>query len=175
MFPNSNNEFVYVPIPPRFLPAYHRWLAMMMEQAEEERSSPASTSDLPKRDLKIIDLSIDAAHEIGADHSSVSLRDLHAAYLRANPGISKGKTLDSFGATINYHTINMPSRFPDPRNPHKPALWLSRPIFKRVAYGQYMLLSSHEIQIFHQLAEEGDSRIYRKDYNDLDDLFGTSA
>jgi len=175
MLPSSNNEFIYVPLPPRLLPAFHQWLATMMEQTDVEKRVPASTPDILKRNRKIIDLSIDAAHEIGADQSPVSLADLHAAYLHANPGISKGKTLDSFGATINFHTINMPSRFPEPSNPCKPASWLSRPVFKRVAYGQYMLLSPHEIRLFHQRIEEGDQRIYRKEYYDLDDLFSASA
>ena len=175
MLPSSNNEFVYVPLPPRLLPAFYQWISTVMEETVEGKRVPASTPATQKRHLNIIDLSIDAAHEIEADQHPVSLADLHAAYLQANPGIAKGTTLDSFGATINYHTINMPSRFPDRNNPHKSASWLSRPVFKRVAYGQYMLLSPNEIRLFHQRVEEGDQRIYRKEYYDLDDLFSASV
>ncbi len=117
----------------------------------------------------IIDLSIDVAHKIGANHHPVSLRELHDAYRNANPGISKGATLDSFGATINYHTINMRSRFPDPKNKQKQASWKSRPVFKRVTYSQYMLLSPDELRLFQPRVEEGDPRIYRDEY-DIDDL-----
>jgi len=169
MLPSSNNEFVYVPLPPRLLPAFYQWLATMMEETSEEKRVPAPTPDTPKRTATIIDLGIDAAHEIGADHHPVSLADLHAAYLRANPGISKGATLDSFGATINYHTINMRSRFPDRQNKQKSASWLSRPVFKRITYGQYMLLAPDELRLFQQRVEEGDPRIYRDEY-DIDDL-----
>lgn len=171
MLPSSNSDFVYVPIPPRLLPAFNKWLAAMMEQTEERKENPMPVANNPKDHLKIIDLGIEVAREIGADKHSVSLAELHSAYLRVNPGIAKGKTLDSFGATINLHTINMPSRFPDPRNPHKPVSWLSRPVFKRVAYGQYALLSPHEIDRFHQLVAKNDPRIYRKEYYDFDDLF----
>ncbi len=117
----------------------------------------------------MIDLGLAAARAIGADHHPVSLADLHAAYLRANPGISKGSTLDSFGATLNYHTINMRSRFPEPRNKQQFTSWLTRPLFKRVAYGQYMLLSPEDLAHFRRLVEAGDPRIYADEY-DLGDL-----
>jgi len=166
MVPSSSTEFVYVPLPQRLLPAFCQWLPTVMGETAEGKRDAASTPDTQRR---IIDLSIAAAHEIGADQHSVSLADLHAAYLRANPGIGKGTTQDGFGATINYHTINMRSRFPDRNDKQKPASWLSRPVFKRVAYGQYMLLSPDELRLFHQRSEEGDLRIYQDEY-DLDDL-----
>lgn len=169
MLPSSNNEFVYVPLPPRLLPAFYQWLATMMGETGEEKRVPALTPDTPKRNANIIDLAIDAAREIGAEHFSVSLAELHAAFLSANPGISKGTTLDSFGATINYHTINMRSRFPDRQNKQKSAPWQSRPVFKRITYGQYMLLDSNELQCFRQHVEEGDPRIYQDEY-DVGDL-----
>src|SRR5205085_1623037 len=95
-----------------------------------------------KRNL--IDLIVTVAYGIGADRHPVSLGELHAAYLRAYPGVGKGASRASFDATVNYHCINMRSRFPDARNPHKPAYWLARPIFKRVARARYMLLSEEE-------------------------------
>ena len=169
MIPNSNHEFVYVPLPPRLLPAFYQWVLTMMEEPVEGKREVASSLDTQRRNLNIIDLSIAAAHEIAAEQHPVALTDLHAAYLRANPGIGKGTTQDGFGATINYHTINMRSRFPDRNNKQKSASWLSRPVFKRVAYGQYMLLSPDELRLFQQRLEEGDPRIYQDEY-DIDDL-----
>ncbi|HWZ20525.1 MAG TPA: toll/interleukin-1 receptor domain-containing protein [Ktedonobacteraceae bacterium] len=125
--------------------------------------------NIEKSNLNVIDLSIEAALEIGADKRQISLAELHTAYLRANPGIKKATNRDSFEATINYHTINMRSRFVNPNDKRKHAPWLSRPVFKRVAYARYMLLSSEEVILFHQLVEENDSRIYLDEYN-LDDL-----
>lgn len=166
---NNIDEFVYVPIPYRLLPEYCRWLLTVMAKTTEREMVTASIPDIQRRNLNVIDLSIDAAQKIEADQHPVSLADLHAAYLRANPGIGKGTTQDSFGATINYHTINMRSRFPDRSHKQKPASWLTRPVFKRVAYGRYMLLSPDELVLFHRLVEEGDPRIYEDEY-DIDDL-----
>jgi hypothetical protein len=165
----NNDEFVYVPIPHRLLPEYCRWLPSVMVETTEREMVAASIPDTQRRNLNVIDLSIDAAREIGADQHPVSLADLHAAYLRANPGIGKGTTQDSFGATINYHTINMRSRFPDRGHKQKLASWLSRPVFKRVAYGRYMLLSPNELALFQQRVEVGDPRIYEDEF-DINDL-----
>ncbi|HEY7420072.1 MAG TPA: hypothetical protein VH593_33145, partial [Ktedonobacteraceae bacterium] len=118
-----------------------------------------------RRNLNVIDLGIAAAREIGADQHPVSLSELHTAYLHANPGIGKGLTLDNFGATINYHTINMRSRFPERNNKQKSASWLARPVFKRVRYGQYMLLAPDELALFHKRVDEGDLRIYDDEYD----------
>lgn len=169
MIPNNNNEYVYVPLSPHLLPAFYRWVLTMTEETVEEKREFASPIDTRRRNLNIIDLSIAAAQEIGADQHPVTLADLHTAYLRANPGIGKGTTQDGFGATINYYTINMRSRFPERNNKQKSASWLLRPVFKRVAYGQYMLLSPDEIRLFQQRFEEGDTRIYQDEY-DIADL-----
>jgi len=169
MIQSSNDEYVYVPIPPRLLPAFYQWFATAMEENSEEKRVPAPTPNVPKRKDNIIDLSVDAARAIGADHHPVSLSDLHAAYLRANPGISKGTTLDGFGATIGYYTINMKSRFFYPNDKKKSAPWLKEPKFKRVAYGQYKLLSPDEERLFKQRVDEDDERIYQDQY-DIDDL-----
>jgi hypothetical protein len=170
MIPNNDSEFVYVTLPPRLLPAFYRWVLTMTEETVEGKREFASPSDAQRRNLNIIDLSVAAAQEIGADQHPVMLADLHAAYLRANPGIGKGTTQDGFGATINYHTINMRSRFPERNNKQKSASWLSRPVFKRVAHGQYMLLSPDELRLFQQRFEEGDTRIYQDEY-DIAELF----
>lgn len=166
---NSNDEIVYVPIPRHLLPAFYRLLPAMMAETAERETVAASVPDTQKRNLNVINLSIDAARAIGADQHPISLADLHTAYLLANPGIGKGTTRNSFDATINYHTINMRSRFPDPRHKQMPAPWLSQPVFKRVVRARYMLLSPDEVALFHRLVEKGDPRIYEDEY-DIDDL-----
>lgn len=165
----TDDGFVYVPIPERLLPAYCRWLPTVMAEPPEEEKDMVPALETQRRNLNVIDLSIEAAREIGADQHPVSLPDLHTAYLRANPGIGKGLTLDSFGATINYHTINMRSRFPERNNRQKIASWLTRPVYKRVGYGRYMLLSPDELVLFRKRVEEGDPRIFDDEY-DIDDL-----
>lgn len=124
---------------------------------------------IEKQNPGIIDMSIEAALKIGADKHPVSLADLHNAHLQANPSITKGRTRDSFNAMINYHTINMRSRFFYPNDKRRLAQWLSRPLFKRVARGRYMLLSPSEVTLFHQRVEEDDPRIYQDEY-DVDEL-----
>jgi hypothetical protein len=51
--------------------------------------------NIEKSNLNVIDLSIEAALEIGADKRQISLAELHTAYLRANPGIKKATNRDS--------------------------------------------------------------------------------
>lgn len=117
----------------------------------------------------MIDLGIEAARKLGADQHPISLTELHAVYLRDNQGIKIGRTIDSFSATIAYHTINMRSRFLDFRQKEITAPWLTRPLFKRVAYGKYMLLSPAELALFRRLVDAGDARIYQDEF-DLADL-----
>jgi len=139
----------------------------LQKNKQNLRSELILASD--KRNPTVIDLSIKAALEIGADKHPISLADLHNTYLRTNPGITKSLTRASFDAAINYHTINMRSRFFYPDDRRKNAPWLSRPLFKRVARGSYMLLSPDEIALFRQRVQENDSRIYQDEY-DVDDL-----
>lgn len=136
----------------------------------EQNQIRVPTPSTENRKPTVIDLSIKAALELGADKHPISLADLHKAYLRANPGITKGITRDSFDATIGYSTINMRSRFFYPNDKRRRTTWLTRPVFKRVAPGRYMLLSPDEIQMFHKRVEEDDPRIYQDEYN-VDDLF----
>jgi hypothetical protein len=176
---NNNDDIVYVPIPRPLLPAFYRIFPTILDEATKQETVsesvptsipiPASIPDIERRNLSVIDLSIKAAREIGADRHPISLADLHEAYLYANPGIGKGRTRNSFDATINFHTINMRARFPDPSNKKKAAPWLAKPAFKRLARGRYMLLSPDEIALFHQRVGENDSRIYEEEYN-IEDL-----
>jgi hypothetical protein len=154
------NDIVYVPVPHRFLPAVYQALAAVI--ASELADALEHSAGAGKR--TIIDLVMPVASGIGADRHSVSLEDLHEAYLRAYPGIGKGVTRDSFAATISYHCINMRSRFPDASQKQKRADWITRPVFKRVGWGQYMLLSPEELEAFHFLWERNHPGIYADEY-----------
>jgi len=166
---NTGGEFLYVPIPAHLLSEFCRWLLASTAETAEREAVTTSVPDTQRRNFNVIDLGIDAARAIGADQHPVSLADLHEAYLHANPGIGKGITRESFGATINFYTINMRSRFPDASNKQQPAPWLSQPVFQRTGHGQYKLLSPKEIALFRQRVEQGDPRVYQDEY-DTNDL-----
>jgi hypothetical protein len=166
---NNNDDIVYVPIPQHLLPTFYRMFPTVMDEAAKQATVAGPIPETERRNLNVIDLGIKAAYEIGADHHSISLAELHTAYLRANPGIGKGRTRNSFDATINFHCINMRARFPDPANKQKSASWLTHPAFKRIERGRYMLLSPEEIALFRQRVEESDPRVYEGDYK-IEDL-----
>jgi hypothetical protein len=165
---NTNLEYINVTIQERHYVKFLRWYQALLESDEQEREA-IGVPDTQRRNLNVIDLAFDAAHMIGADQRPVSLSELHEAYLQMNPSIGKGVTRESFGATINFHTINMRSRFPDANNKKRPAPWLSRPVFQRVTHGKYKLLSEAEIERFRYRVEQDDTRIFQDEY-DLTDL-----
>ena len=166
----SGDEIVHVPVPKRFLPAVYRALAEAMTATTGVgKSVSESREEYPTGRRNLIDLIRQAAVGIDADQRPVSLAELHAAYIRAYPGVGKGTSRGSFDATVNYHCINMRSRFPDARDRHKSANWLSQPVFKRVSRAQYMLLSPQEVAQFRRALEEGTSLVYEDEY-DVTDL-----
>ena len=65
---------------------------------------------------------------------------------------------------MNYHVINMRSRFPKPQEPGARASWLTRPLFKRVAPGQYMLLTEAELAWFRNAVARGEPLVFRDEY-----------
>ncbi len=156
----DKSDIVYVPVPHRFLPAVYQALASAM--ASELAEGLGNAASAGKR--TIIDLVIPVAGSIGADQQSVTLEDLHEAYLRAYPGIGKGETRASFDATVNYHCINMRSRFPDASQRRKRADWNTRPVFKRVRRAHYRLLSPEELEAFRFLLERNYPGIYADEY-----------
>jgi hypothetical protein len=166
----DGDEIIQVPVPKRLLPAVYRVLADAMAPlaaSTEPRSQTPPVSHVVNRNL--IDLIAESARHIGADRRPVSLTDLYNAYRQTYPGVVKGATRGSFDATVNYHCINMRSRFPDVSDKRKSANWLSRPIFKRVSRAQYMLLSDDEIMRFHHAVAKDASIVYTDEY-DVDKL-----
>jgi len=110
---------------------------------------------------------VQVARKIGADRQPRSPSELYKAYLQEFPKTTSSS--ESVGATLCYHCINMPARFPDQRNRRKPAAFLTRPSFKRVGHGKYMLLTDEEIERFKRCYTENDPLIYKPEY-DVDDL-----
>ncbi len=171
----TDGEIVYVPVPRQYLQQVYRVLMRAMAEASGEAVEPetppapaANATPPPEIETpngKMIDLITRIAKNMGADEHPVSLSDLHEAYIKAYPGIGKGSSRGSFDATINYHAINMRSRFPDINDKHKPAYWLSRPVFKRVARAQYMLLTPEEVEAFKRAVERDDPRIFQDEYD----------
>ncbi len=166
----DSDDLVQVAVPRRLLPAVYRVLADAM--APTSLASAATGSHMPTDtqgvNRNLIDLIVEAATRIGADRQAVSLTELYNAYRNAYPGVGKGSTRGSFDATVNYHCINMRSRFPDANNRRKAAYWLSRPAFKRVARGRYMLLSDDEMSGFQRSVAEDHPLVYADDYDVAD-------
>ncbi len=166
----SSDEIVQVAVPKHLLAQVYRVLADNM--APPTGSDGHLESEFPvtvqKTKQNMIDLIVEVAWAMGVNQHPVSLRDLHTTYLGAYPGISKGNFYDSFAATVNFYTINMRSRFPDHKDRRKPASWLSQPTFKRVARGQYMLLSEDEIDRFLQCVAQNDPMVYEDEYDVAD-------
>jgi len=167
----DGDNLVQVAVPQRLLPAVYRVLADAMapiapDNAAVGAPTPTRTQQVNRN---LIDLIVDAATRIGADQEAVSLTRLYNAYRTDYPGIEKGIARGSFDATVNYHCINMRSRFPDANDRRKKsAYWLSRPAFKRVSRGRYMLLSDDEISRFLRYVKEDHPLIYADQYDVAD-------
>ncbi len=166
----DSDNLVQVAVPRHLLPAVYRVLADAMAPTplgHTMTNSPMRV-ETPAVNRNLIDLIMDVATQIGADRRPVSLTELYNAYRQAYPGIGKGNARGSFDATVNYHCINMRSRFPDASDRRKPAYWLARPTFKRVARGRYMLLSDDEIRRFQRSVAEDSPMVYADDYDVAD-------
>jgi hypothetical protein len=163
----DSDEIVLVPVPRRLLPAVYRVLADAMASTAAATTVPGISVRVEDQVINrnLIDLIVDSARHIGADRRPVSLTDLYNAYRQAFPGVVKGASRGSFDATVNYHCINMRSRFPDANDKRKSATWLSRPVFKRVARAQYMLLTDEEISRFQRAVDRGDPLVYADEYD----------
>ena len=115
--------------------------------------------------MAMIDLILETARRLGLEREPRGLTELHRSYLRDHPQTTVGRSQGSFDATLDFHCINMPSRFPKPREPRAPAAWMRRPLFKRVAPGQYMLLSDAELRWFQGAMRRDYPLIWRAEYD----------
>jgi hypothetical protein len=113
--------------------------------------------------MTVIDRLEEVAREMGADRKVVTLAELCEVYRKRYPS-EPGSGEDSLAATLNMHTINMRSRFPNPREPKTPGPWLKRPLFKRVDRGEYRLLSEAELGWFREAIERDNPFIWRDEF-----------
>jgi len=114
---------------------------------------------------RLIDLIVNAAKLLGAESFPVILSSI----------IDKTKTLDvekrhkesSYAAELNYHTVNMQSRFPNPRDNNKrtPARWKDEPYFCRVSIGMYKLLTDEDKKDFKYALQRGMDIVFRREYD----------
>ncbi len=114
--------------------------------------------------MAMIYLILETARRLGLDRAPRGLTELHRAYLQDHPGTTVGRSQGSFDATLNLHVINMRSRFPKPREPRARANWLSRPLFKRVAPGRYMLLTAPELAWFREAVARNEPLVFRDEF-----------
>ena len=127
-------------------------------------STPNATPQPPKPDrATVIDGALEVACKLGADEHPVSISELFQAYSMAFPERA-GQTFDSFAASLNFHCVNMQSRFPKPQEPKRTAGWMTRPLFKRVSRGAYQLLTQDELAWFRKALAEGDEMVFRAEY-----------
>src|SRR5262245_63981041 len=83
--------------------------------------------------MAMIDSILETARRLQMDRFPRQLEDLRRSFMRDHPETAVGRDSARFDATVNSHTINMPSRFPDPRNLRAPANGQRPPIVKRIA------------------------------------------
>jgi hypothetical protein len=138
---------------------------MGLNDLEIGKASRQPDDTLPNPEERLITLIVSVARKIGADHKEVSLKEIRETYEGAYPHIGKGKAPGSLDATLNYHCINMKSRFPDPRDKKRKTYWQEEPFFKRVSRGRYMLLSKDEIVRFRKCLEADHPLVYEDDYD----------
>ncbi len=163
----TGDAIVYVPVPQYLLPIVYRVLA----QALTDPATVILGADDAGAQRAMIDLIVAAAREpaLAADTQPVALTALYDAYRRAYPSIGMGVTRASFERCVVAHCINVPARFPDATAPRQAAVWLAQPLFKRVATGDYMLLSDEERGRFRRCVDADSAVVYAEAY-DIADL-----
>ena len=114
--------------------------------------------------MAMIDSILETARRLQLDRHSRELDEFYRAFMRDHPDTRVGRDHGSFDATVNFHTINMPSRFPDARSPRGPARWLDHPLFKRVGTGSYKLLTDAELRWFGEAVRRNDPVVWRPEY-----------
>jgi Cdc6-like AAA superfamily ATPase len=118
---------------------------------------------------RLIDLLVKAAKELNAENQPVRLSAIEKR--ASDLDIDNHFKRSSYSATLNFHTVNMQSRFSDPKNPKKKVLWITEPYFTRTDPGMYKLLNKNELEIFNKAINSDTDLVYRSsyDFNDLKD------
>jgi len=76
----------------------------------------------------------------------------------------KEKSNDSLAATMNYHCVNMQSRFQKPNNPKASADWMKKPYFYRIGRGTYRLLTKEEQELVLEAIKRDISLVYQREW-----------
>ena len=168
----NDDQIVNIPIQRKWLlPAYQALAKIVNDEFQIETTNTlnqtisktaATNQTLTATNQNIIDLVVQVANQLGAEKHSVVLNEIHEVYLQTYPHIGKGMSRKSFDATIYMHCINVKSRLIS-------KAWLTRPLFKRVSRGRFMLLSETEILQFQKCVETNNSFVFKDEY-DITDL-----
>ncbi|GAI06686.1 unnamed protein product [marine sediment metagenome] len=114
---------------------------------------------------RAIDLLVEAAELLDSRNNDTELWRIRKKAMSMDKD-NKYNSEDGLDATLNYHTINMRSRFRDIINKDKNnnnIEWKTEPYFYWVDRGIYRLLKSDEKEIF-KIAVENDLDIIYKDF-----------
>jgi len=119
---------------------------------------------------RAIDLLVEAAELLDARNNNVELWRIRKKAMDMDKE-NKYNSEDGLDATLNYHTINMRSRFRDIINKDRNnnIEWKTEPYFYWVERGIYRLLKSDEKEIF-KIAVDNNLDIIYKDFYTLNQL-----
>lgn len=120
--------------------------------------------------IRLINLIVEAAKILNAEYQPVQLSSVREKVLSLDR--KQRYKESSYNAELNYHTINMKSRFFDKKEKESGAAarWKSEPYFYRTSPGFYRLLSDEDKRIFN-LALKNDLDIVYKDEYTLELLY----
>jgi hypothetical protein len=113
---------------------------------------------------RIIDILVEAARKSGAESFDISLKTIRDLATKLD---SEGNHKESsYDSELNYHTVNMKSRFTNPldKNRFGPARWKDEPYFYKVGRGQYRLLTEDDKKIFKEAIKQNLDIVFEKDY-----------
>ena len=119
---------------------------------------------------RLIDLIVEAARSLIAEYQPVQLCKIKNKAINMDKEHSYKES--SYDAELNYHTINMKSRYFDKKEkiPGMAATWKREPYFYRTSPGFYRLLTEEDKKVFY-LALNNDLDIIYKDEYPLEILY----
>lgn len=118
----------------------------------------------------LIERTLEAARDAGAEQTALTLQQLHEAYKARHPALEAARPLESFRYLVHLYCINERSRFPDISNPTAKAPWMERPLFQIVQRKKYLLLNEKERNRFFRLLRSKDERLFQPEYRAADVL-----
>ena len=113
---------------------------------------------------RLIDLIIEAATSLNAEYQPVQLGNIRKKAISLD-NEQKYKE-SSYDAELNFHTINMKSRFFDKKEktPGAAATWKREPYFHRTSAGFYKLLSKEDKRVFYLALNNNLDIVYKDEY-----------